>query len=90
MHGGIAAAMADVALGYTTAFAEEPHLPLVTTQLSLDYAGCAAVGDWLHTQVDIHKRGSRLAFANCYIFKGEQRIVRASAVFVVAGSPPTA
>jgi hypothetical protein len=31
------------------------------------------------------KQGSRLAFANCYIAIGQQRIVRASAVFVVTG-----
>lgn len=35
--------------------------------------------------MDIQKQGNRLAFANCYITAGEQRIMRASAVFLVAG-----
>ena len=67
-------------------FANDPPKSLVTTTLNIDFAGTAKVGDWLHTRVDIQKQGSRLAFANCYIFNGEERIVRASAVFLVAGA----
>ncbi|OGA35354.1 MAG: esterase [Betaproteobacteria bacterium RIFCSPLOWO2_12_FULL_64_23] len=85
VHGGMLATLADVALGYTMAFSSEPPAGLVTANLSLDFAGTAQVGDWLETHVDIQKQGSRLSFANCYIFVGEQRIVRASAVFLVAG-----
>jgi hypothetical protein len=39
--------------------------------------------------VEVLKQGSRLAFANCYISAGEQRIVRASAVFLVTGQLDT-
>ncbi|MBE0615888.1 MAG: PaaI family thioesterase [Burkholderiales bacterium] len=85
VHGGILATLADVALGYTMAFSTEPPGNLVTANLSLDYAGTAKTGDWLEARVDIQKQGSRLSFANCYILVGEQRIVRASAVFVAAG-----
>lgn len=85
VHGGMLATLADVALGYTMAFASEPPARLVTANLSLDFAGSAKVGDWLQAHVDIQKQGSRLSFANCYIVVGEQRIVRASAVFVAAG-----
>ncbi len=85
VHGGILATLADVALGYTMAFSSDPPGNLVTANLSLDYAGTAKAGDWLETRVDIQKQGSRLSFANCYILVGEQRIVRASAVFVAAG-----
>jgi len=46
---------------------------------------CQLPLDWLEAGVDILKQGSRLAFANCYVTVGEQRIVRASAVFLVAG-----
>jgi acyl-coenzyme A thioesterase 13 len=84
-HGGILAALADVALGYTMAFATDPPTALITVNLSLDFAGTAKAGDWLETTVDIHKLGSRLAFANCFIAAGGQRIVRASAVYLVAG-----
>jgi acyl-coenzyme A thioesterase 13 len=85
LHGGILATLADVALGYTLAFSSNPPTGLITTNLSLDFAGTAKVGDWLEANVDVQKKGSRLAFANCYIRVGEERIVRASAVFLVAG-----
>jgi uncharacterized protein (TIGR00369 family) len=85
VHGGMLATLADVALGYNMAFSTDPPGNLVTANLTLDYAGTAQAGDWLETQVDIQKQGSRLSFANCYILVGRQRIVRASAVFVAAG-----
>jgi len=77
--------VADVALGYAIAFSTKPPTSLITASLSLDFAGTANIGDWLEARVDVQKKGSRLAFANCYISVGESRIVRASAVFVVAG-----
>jgi uncharacterized protein (TIGR00369 family) len=85
LHGGILATLADVALGYTIAFSTNPPTGLVTTSLNLDFAGTAKVGDWLEVKVDVQKKGSRLAFANCYLSVGEERIARASAVFLVAG-----
>lgn len=88
VHGGILAAVADVALGYTLGFSTDPPTALVTANLTLDYAGTAKIGNWLETAVDVQKRGSRLAFANCYITVGAERIVRASAVFLVAGDLP--
>ena len=84
-HGGIFATLADIALGYCLAFYTDPPQSLVTTNLTLDFAGSAKVGDWVEVTVDIQKSGSRLAFANAYISVGDQRIVRASAVFLVAG-----
>jgi acyl-coenzyme A thioesterase 13 len=86
VHGGILATLADIALGYAMAFATTPPANLVTANLSLDFAGAARDGDWLETRVDIQKQGSRLAFGNCYITRDGERIVRASAVFLVAGS----
>ena len=85
LHGGIVATLADIALGYTIAFSTQPPTGLITTNLSLDFAGTAKLGDWLEARVDVQKKGSRLAFANCYLSVGETRIVRASAVFLVAG-----
>ena len=85
VHGGILATLADIALGYTMAFSSTPPANLVTASLTLDFAGTAKIGDWLEAHVDVQKRGSRLSFANCYITVNEQRIVRASAVFLVTG-----
>ena len=84
-HGGILATLADVALGYTMAFSSTPPASLITANLTVDFAGTAKIGDWLEAHVDVQKRGSRLSFANCYLTVNEQRIVRASAVFLVAG-----
>jgi uncharacterized protein (TIGR00369 family) len=89
VHGGILATLADIALGYSMAFASTPPTALVTATLTLDFAGTARVGDWLETHVDVQKQGSRLSFANCYITVGSERIVRASAVFLVAGQLDT-
>jgi uncharacterized protein (TIGR00369 family) len=86
IHGGILATLADVALGYTMAFATDPPGALVTANLTLDFAGSAKIGDWLETRVDIQKQGARLAFANCFLTVDNERIVRASAVFLVGGS----
>jgi len=85
VHGGILATLADVALGYTMAFSSTPPANLITANLTLDFAGTAKLGDWLEAHVDVQKGGSRLSFANCYITVNEQRIVRASGVFLVAG-----
>ena len=85
VHGGILATLADVVLGYAMAFATDPPTALVTANLSLDFAGTAKVGDWLEATVDVQKQGSRLAFSNCFIAVGSERIVRASAVFLVSG-----
>jgi acyl-coenzyme A thioesterase 13 len=85
VHGGILATLADIALGYTMAFSCTPPANLVTANLTLDFAGAAKIGDWLEAHVDVQKQGSRLSFANCYISVNGQRIVRASAVFLVAG-----
>lgn len=84
VHGGVLASLADMALGYTLAFASDPPIGLVTANLTIDYAGSAKIGDWLHTRTDVQRRGSRVSFASCYIFVGDERIVRASGVFLMS------
>jgi uncharacterized protein (TIGR00369 family) len=85
IHGGILATLADVAIGYAIASSTDPRTAAITANLSLDYAGTAKIGDWVESRVDIHKRGTRLAFGSCYLCVGEERIARASAVFLIAG-----
>jgi len=83
VHGGVLSSLADVALGYNSAFAEEPPTPIVTTSLTIDYAGTAKLGDWITIESDVQKVGKSLAFANCYFVVESVRIARASAVFSV-------
>lgn len=82
-HGGVLATLADIALGYAMGVTTGGKSSLVTASLTIDYAGSAKVGDWIEAQVEVQRVGSRLGFANCYLVAGEQRIVRASAIFAL-------
>ncbi|WP_415754386.1 PaaI family thioesterase [Pseudomonas leptonychotis] len=83
VHGGVLSSLADVALGYNSAIAQEPPTPIVTSSLTIDYAGTAKLGDWITLETDVQKVGKSLAFANCYVVVESVRIARASAVFSV-------
>jgi len=90
VHGGMLATLADITIGYSLAFSTEPPTAAVTANLTLDFLSSAQSGDWLEAAVEFHKLGARVAFGNCYIRRqvGDQqeRIVRASAVFLVTGT----
>jgi uncharacterized protein (TIGR00369 family) len=89
-HGGLLMTLCDIALGYRTTTSATPQPLLTTASVTADFAGAADVGDWIEAHVDVHKVGSRLAFANCYVVRKGQRIVHASAVFARSGDRPTA
>ena len=82
-HGGFLATLADMLLGYSLATAREGLTPMLTTQLSLDFAGSAKLGDWIEGSADVQKVGRLTAFANAYLRVGQRRIVRASGIFVI-------
>src|ERR1700730_2272282 len=86
-HGGLLMTLADIALGYSLAYAEEPPAALTTANLSADFAGSAKLGDWLGARTATRRRGGPLPFPNAYRSVGDERIVRASAVFVRGGRP---
>ncbi|HEX4973571.1 MAG TPA: PaaI family thioesterase [Steroidobacteraceae bacterium] len=83
LHGGVLASIADVTLGYGLATSTSTPTSMVTASLSVDFAGSAKAGDWVETSIDIQKVGSRMAFANVYFSVGNERIARASGVFLV-------
>jgi len=85
-HGGMLVTLADSALGIALARSRMPPEPMVTVNLSTDFADAARAGDWIEAHVDIQKVGARLAFANCYLIVGTRRILRASGVFALV--PP--
>jgi len=85
-HGGMLVTLADTALGIALATSRTPPQPMVTVNLSTDFADAARAGDWIEAHVDIQKVGTRLAFANCYLVVGSKRILRASGVFALV--PP--
>jgi acyl-coenzyme A thioesterase 13 len=84
-HGGLLMTLCDIALGYRTSTSASPRPMLTTASVTTDFAGAAKVGDWIEAHVDVQKVGGRLAFANCYVVCGGQRIVHASAVFARTG-----
>jgi acyl-coenzyme A thioesterase 13 len=85
-HGGLLLTLADVALGYTAAYSEDPPLMLTTVHISADFAGHARVDDWVEAHVDVQKIGRRLVFANGYLKVGVERIARVSALFARDGA----
>jgi uncharacterized protein (TIGR00369 family) len=87
-HGGMLVTLADSALGIVIAMARTPPQPMVTVNLTTDFADVARAGDWVEARVDVQKIGRRLAFANCHLWVGEKRILRASGIF--AHVPPSA
>jgi acyl-coenzyme A thioesterase 13 len=89
-HAGLYMTLADIAIGYAAAFSQDPPLNLVTVNHSTDFVGNAKLGDWLECHVDIQKIGKQVAFANAFIWRGEERIVRVSTVFSVIGDKPLA
>lgn len=88
VHGGVLMTMADLVLGYTTAFSTDPPMRLTTASLSIDFVGRAGIGDWLEGRGEIVRAGRSLAFANAYLTVGDKRVARASSVLAVAATTP--
>ena len=84
-HGGVLATLADLALGYALMAQTGSRSGFVTAHLDLDYAGAAEVGDWIHSEVEVQRVGSRLAFATGYLCVGAHRVVRMSGIFALPG-----
>jgi uncharacterized protein (TIGR00369 family) len=84
-HGGVLATVADLALGYALMAKIGVRSNFVTAHLDLDYAGAAELGDWMHSEVEVQRVGSRLAFAAGYLCVGGSRIVRMSGIFALPG-----
>jgi uncharacterized protein (TIGR00369 family) len=84
-HGGVLATLADLALGYALMAKTGSRAGFVTAHLDLDYAGAAEAGDWIQSDVQVQRVGSRLAFATGYLCVGESRVVRMSGIFALPG-----
>ena len=87
VHGGMICTLVDFAMGQAASTLTNPPRKLVTTSLSTDFAANAGVGDWLEAHVDILRPGRRVVFANCFVYRGVERIARGSAAFLVVTAP---
>jgi uncharacterized protein (TIGR00369 family) len=85
MHGGMLCMLIDTAFTWACKHSRDPALRTVTTQLSVNLAGNAEVGDWIEVHTDIVRSGRRVVFANCFVWSKERRIAQASAQFQVLG-----
>jgi uncharacterized protein (TIGR00369 family) len=83
VHGGMICTLADFAMGHAASLASDTPRKLVTVNLSIDFAGNATVGDWIEAHVDVMRPGTRVAFVNCFIYHGGERIARSSATFQI-------
>ena len=83
IHGGLIAALADNAMGYSCAQVMGWTSSLVTINLSVDYIGTAEIGQWLAVDSEVVKTGSTICFAQSLIKADEVVIARASATFRV-------
>lgn len=83
IHGGLIAALADNAMGYSCAQVMGWTSSLVTINLSVDYIGSAEIGQWLAVESEVIKTGSTICFAQSLIKADHAVIARASGTFRV-------
>jgi len=82
-HAGIMMTLADIAMGYATAFSEDPPLNLVTISLNNDFMSAAQLGDWLEAHVSISKKGRTLAYVNAVLKKEDTAVLRSNAIYSI-------
>ncbi|MHC4052392.1 PaaI family thioesterase [Bradyrhizobium sp. 25ACV] len=83
IHGGLIAALADNAMGYSCALATNWTTSFVTVSLSVDFAGSAEIGQWCSIESDVIKTGKTICFAQCLVKADDAVIARASGTFRV-------
>ena len=83
IHGGLMAALADNAMGYSCAQATGWRSSFVTISLAVDFTGSAEIGQWLAVESEVIRTGSTICFAQCLVKADDAVIARASATFRV-------
>jgi uncharacterized protein (TIGR00369 family) len=83
IHGGLIAALADNAMGYSCAQATGWTTSFVTISLSVDFIGSAEIGQWLAIESEVIRTGSTICFAQSLIKADDAVIARANATFRV-------
>jgi uncharacterized protein (TIGR00369 family) len=83
IHGGLIAALADNAMGYSCARVMGETSSLVTIGLTVDFVGGAQLGQWLFVEPQVIKTGTTICFAQCLVIADNAVIARANATFRV-------
>ena len=83
IHGGLIAALADNAMGYSCAQVTGWNISLVTISLAVDYVGTADIGQWLAIECEVIKTGNTICFAQGLIKADGAVIERENGTFRV-------
>ena len=85
VQGGLLSTLADFALGRAIEADAEDGKDRATVSLTVDFLKPAKPGDWIETRTKVDRVGGTLSFADCSLMVDDREIVRARAVWVVAG-----
>jgi uncharacterized protein (TIGR00369 family) len=85
IQGGLLSTFADFALGRAIESDADDGKQRATASLTVDFLKPANPGDWIEARTRVERVGGTLSFADCSLFAADREIVRARAVFVVAG-----
>ena len=85
VQGGLLSTFADFVLGRAIDADAEDEKPRATVSLTVDFLKPAKPGDWIEGQGRVDRVGSTLSFADCSLTVDGKEIVRARAVWIVAG-----
>jgi uncharacterized protein (TIGR00369 family) len=85
VQGGLLSTFADFALGRAIEADADDGKDRATVSLTVDFLKPAQPGDWIESRTRVDRVGGTLAFADCSLTAGGREIVRARAVWVVAG-----
>jgi acyl-coenzyme A thioesterase 13 len=85
VQGGLLSTFADFALGRAIEADAEDGKDRATVSLTVDFLKPAKPGDWIESRTKVDRVGGTLSFADCSLCVGDREIVRARAVWVVAG-----
>jgi uncharacterized protein (TIGR00369 family) len=85
VQGGMLSTFADFALGRAIEQDADDGKDRATVSLTVDFLKAAKPGDWIESRTRVDRVGGTLAFADCSLTVEGKEIVRARAVWVVAG-----
>lgn len=85
VQGGLLCTFADFALGRAIEADADDGKDRATVSLTVDFLKPCAPGDWIESHTRVDRVGATLAFADCSLTVTGDEIVRARAVWVVAG-----
>jgi len=85
IQGGLLSTFADFALGRAIEADADDDKDRATVSLTVDFLKPASAGDWIESRTRVDRLGGTLAFADCSLTVDGREIVRARAVWVVAG-----